>query len=209
MAFPLCPCSLQQAPLIYRDAFLESMKNTLLVVLTCPFVAAGVIPSDLMERLSPASVVPLVVPPKQQEGQQQPADTAGLGEPHGAEDAGLNATRHEGLLAALSCLTDSQRLVVSAVSPFVGSSFPGVVKELLLILPTPQPPPRPPQHERVADAEPEAKNHADGTPGISDGDGAGYAPASDTNDNPGHAVESTAEPNAVVTAAGVGGAAAP
>ncbi|CDJ49832.1 sec7 domain-containing protein, putative [Eimeria brunetti] len=161
----------KQAPVIYRDAFLESMKNTLLVVLTCPFVAASAIPADLKARISPSAVLPVIFSQKQQQQLQQRQQlqeqpTSPKGETQGSQsvdEAAQFAPRQEALLGTLSCLTDSQRLVVSAVSPFVVSTFPTVIQELLLILPTPQPPPPPRRQDPVACNDVEASIPPEGT----------------------------------------------
>ncbi|CDJ27700.1 sec7 domain-containing protein, putative [Eimeria mitis] len=167
----------KQAPVIYRDAFLESLKNTLLVVLTCPFVAASPIPADLKTRISPTSVLPVIFFPKQQHQQQQqqqqqqehPNSPKGETQrPPSVEEAAQVTAKQEALLGTLSCLTDSQRLVVSAVSPFVVSTFPTVIQELLLILPTPQPPPPPPRQEQVACKEREENAAAEGAEVLAD-----------------------------------------
>ncbi|OEH80424.1 sec7 domain-containing protein [Cyclospora cayetanensis] len=135
----------QHAPVVYRDAFLESMKNTLLVVLTCPSVAASSIPSILKTHIAPESILALIGLPNQHQQQSPVKEEAQA--PQGLDEEDQVAARRAACLGALSCLSDSQRVIVSAVSPFVGSAFPGVVQELLLILPTPQPPPPPPRNK--------------------------------------------------------------
>ncbi|CDI75740.1 sec7 domain-containing protein, putative [Eimeria praecox] len=192
----------KQAPVIYRDAFLESMKNTLLVILTCPFVAASPIPADLKTRISPTSVLPLIFPPKQQHQQQQQQQqqpeqpTSPQGETPGSPSVGEAAqlaAKQEALLGTLSCLTDSQRLVVSAVSPFVVSTFPTVIQELLLILPTPQPPPPPPRQDPVTDKNLGANTASEGNSEIPEDCSRGASHESDSGKAAAIAAESLEE----------------
>lgn len=109
------------------------MKNTLLVVLTCPAVAVSDIPAGLKARISPAEILQLLLP-------EQPRDKEAAEGCEKDEDAAQDATKNQALLGALSYLSESQRLVVAAVSPFISFAFPGVLHELLLILPTPETP---------------------------------------------------------------------
>ncbi|KAL8271258.1 hypothetical protein Esti_004824 [Eimeria stiedai] len=152
----------KQAPLIYRDAFLESMKNTLLVVLTCPAVAATAIPSGLQTRISPADIMPLLLPDQQRQSLETGGKEGAEDRQRGEEPA-HDAVKSQALLAALSCLTDSQRLVVSAVSPFICFAFSGVVQELLLILPTPQPPAFSRKRESASSKAPAPSDEREGT----------------------------------------------
>ncbi|KAL8434250.1 hypothetical protein Efla_002015 [Eimeria flavescens] len=151
----------KQAPLIYRDAFLESMKNTLLVVLTCPAVAATPIPSDIKTPISAADIMPMLLS-EQQRRSHQPGNMEGGEERQKGGEAAQDSAKADALLAALSCLSASQRLVVSACSHFISVSFPGVVQDLLLILPTPHPPPPQGEKDQASRMAPESDEDAAG-----------------------------------------------
>ncbi|KAL8437169.1 hypothetical protein ACSSS7_001148 [Eimeria intestinalis] len=184
----------KQAPLIYRDAFLESMKNTLLVVLTCPAVAASAIPSGLQTRISPADILPLLLPDQQRQA-HQPGGKEGAEAPQRVVEPAHDAVKSQALLAALSCLTDSQRLVVSAVSPFIGFAFPGVVQDLLLILPTAQPPAPSKKEESASSKAPAPTDEREGTLREPEGDREEESPDVSRDGSQLNPVDSDRDPN--------------
>ncbi|KAL8447904.1 hypothetical protein Emed_004199 [Eimeria media] len=192
----------KQAPLIYRDAFLESMKNSLLVVLTCPAVAATAIPSGLQARISPADILPLLIPEQQRQAQQLGGNEGAEARQRGEEPA-QDAVKSQALLKALSCLTDSQRLVVSAVSPFICFAFSGVLQELLLILPTPQPPASSGKEESTSSKAPASNDEREGTLREPEGDREEESPDVSGDGSQLNAADSDRDPNESVAEASV------
>ncbi|KAL8453879.1 hypothetical protein Emag_001687 [Eimeria magna] len=184
----------KQAPLIYRDAFLESMKNTLLVVLTCPAVAATAIPCGLQSRISPADILPLLIPEQQRQA-HPPGGNEGAEARQRGEEPAQDAVKSQALLKALSSLTDSQRLVVSAVSPFICFAFSGVVQELLLILPTPQPPASPGKEESASLKAPASNDEREGALREPEGDREEESPDVSGDGSQLNAAESDCDPN--------------
>ncbi|KEP63695.1 UNVERIFIED_CONTAM: Sec7 domain-containing protein [Hammondia hammondi] len=141
------------APLVFCDAFLENLKNTLLVVLTSPAVA----------RASTKGTVELPPPtaadfdfPVEEKAEEKDGDREKDGEAkeqdekadeEGGADAQERARKRVGARsqggspvffdAALQQLSKSQQLLIVIAHQIISPSFPYLVKDLLaIILPT-------------------------------------------------------------------------
>nr|CEL67418.1 TPA: GK24228, related [Neospora caninum Liverpool] len=151
------------APLVFCDAFLENLKNTLLVVLTSPAVASA--STEGTVDLPPPTAADFDIPGEKREAEEAETEKDGerktgreerAGNREGGEDeqeglprkrVGADGRYQRGspsaayFDAALQQLSKSQQLLIVIAHQIISPSFPYLVKDLLtIILPTLLPP---------------------------------------------------------------------